>query len=160
MRVDYPNLFRIDYPDDARLTHARIEQLLIAHLDTVSSQINQNILDGAPLPYDAVSTRYGTGTTFTELEWDLINLLTDNRLGTYDSLDGSYPTPTIDLTQFLQAQSDVWTILIDALYWKHLDNAAPKYAYVIENYLSAQEDTPENIGRFPSAKNEYEIAYI
>ncbi len=149
-RIDFPQLFRVQWNDPNNLSLENIEQVTKEYLDTISDQINATILDSNP-------------SSLTGEELSIYNILKT----------GDFPQANIDLYESLKNKPlEVFTLqneskeisyfdtLVFSIYWNNLDSVASKYKFIFEEYLSNQFEWNDYNFHLPKSKKSYEIAYF
>ncbi len=112
-KIEYPNLFRISFPEDEDLTPEMAQAKIKEVLDAKSAEVNAMI-----------ASEQGSGPLYEALK------------------NGDYPSGTkIDLYAQLASKPEMLQSVIDAVVWNNLANATAKYAFVLEHHLDIDGNT-------------------
>ncbi len=134
VKIEYPNFFRLKWPDDSDLTPEMIRVKIKEVLDAKSTEINGILSSQNPAS------------------------LSGNDLLTYNQLkSGDFPSVTVDLYGILANSANTLSTLTDTLLWYNEANATSKYGFILENYLDSDgnHDYP-----LAGQRSNYEMAYI
>ena len=131
--IKYPNFFRISL-DENSLTKEKAKEKIKELLDSKSAEINSIISSESPAGLSGKTSKV----------YELLK-------------SGNYPKPDVDLYALLAANETSIDSLANAVVWNNLSSPTTKYAYLLENFLDTDGNSPIPL---PGHRSDYEIAYI